>query len=138
MIGEDLAGHAESVILEAVGNAVRHSGATRLTVEVAVADELDIMVTDDGCGIGVDNGRRSGLANIASRADPVGGHCHLAAPQGGGNRCTGPFRYRSCDADPTARSVTAWAVLRTDRGRPTWPVHGSEQFCASLYGHQGP
>ena len=84
VIGDDLAGHAESVILEAVSNAVRHSEATQLTVEVAVADELDIMVTDDGCGIGTGNGRRSGLANMASRAEQVGGHCHLATPPGGG------------------------------------------------------
>ena len=84
VIGEDLAGHAESVILEAVSNAFRHSGATQLTVEVAVADELDIMVTDDGCGISADNGRRSGLANMASRAEQVGGHCRLATPPGGG------------------------------------------------------
>jgi signal transduction histidine kinase len=84
VIGDDLAGHAESVILEAVSNAVRHSGATQLTVEVAVADELDIMVTDDGCGISADNRRRSGLANMASRAEQIGGHCHLATPSGGG------------------------------------------------------
>jgi signal transduction histidine kinase len=84
VIGDDLAGHAESVILEAVSNAVRHSGATQLSVEVAVADELDIMVTDDGCGISADNGRRSGLANMASRAEQIGGRCHLATPPGGG------------------------------------------------------
>jgi signal transduction histidine kinase len=84
VIGDDLAGHAESVILEAVSNAVRHSGATQLTVEVAVADELDIMVTDDGCGISADNGRRSGLANMASRAEQIGGRCLLATPPGGG------------------------------------------------------
>lgn len=84
VIGDDLAGHAESVILEAVSNAVRHSGASHLTVEVAVADELDIIVTDDGCGISADNRRRSGLANMASRAEQIGGHCHLATPPGGG------------------------------------------------------
>ena len=84
VIRDDLAGHAESVILEAVSNAVRHSGATQLTVEVAVADELDIMVADDGCGISADNGRRSGLANMASRAEQIGGNCRLATPRGGG------------------------------------------------------
>jgi signal transduction histidine kinase len=84
VIGDDLAGRAESVILEAVSNAVRHSGATQLTVEVAVADQLDIMVTDDGCGISADNGRRSGLANMASRAEQIGGQCHLATSPAGG------------------------------------------------------
>jgi signal transduction histidine kinase len=85
-IGDDLAGHAESVILEAVSNAVRHSGATQLTVEVAVADEVDITVTDDGCGISTYNERRSGLVNMASRAEQIGGHCHLATPPGGGTQ----------------------------------------------------
>jgi len=84
VIRDDLAGHAESVILEAVSNAVRHSGATQLTVEVAVADELDIIVTDDGCGISADNGRRSGLTDMAARAEQIGGHCRLATPRGGG------------------------------------------------------
>ena len=86
VIGENLAGHAEAVILEAISNAVRHSGATQLTVEVAVADELHITVTDNGCGIRADEGRRSGLANMASRANNAGGHCHLAAPAGGGTQ----------------------------------------------------
>ncbi len=86
VIGDELAGHAESVILEAVSNAVRHSGATQLTVEAAVADELDIIVTDDGCGISPDNERRSGLANMASRAEQIGGRCHLATPPGGGTQ----------------------------------------------------
>ncbi len=84
VIGDDLGGHAESVIMEAVSNAVRHSGATQLTVAVAVADELDILVADDGCGIGVHDERGSGLANMASRAEQAGGHCHLASPPGGG------------------------------------------------------
>ncbi len=55
VIGDDLAGHAESVILEAISNAVRYSGATQLTVAVTVADELDVTITDDGCGISADN-----------------------------------------------------------------------------------
>ena len=84
VIGDDLAGHAESVILEAVSNAVRHSGATQLTFEVAVPDELDIMVTDDSSGISADIGRHSGLANMASRAEQIGGRCLLATPPGGG------------------------------------------------------
>ncbi|MGO9151959.1 sensor histidine kinase [Mycobacterium sp.] len=84
VIGDGLGTHAESVILEAVSNTVRHSGATQLTVEVTVADELDITITDDGCGISADNQLRSGLANMASRAQQLGGHCHLDSPPAGG------------------------------------------------------
>jgi signal transduction histidine kinase len=81
-----LAAHAESVILEAISNTVRHSGATHLAVEVTVADELEITITDDGCGISADNQRRSGLANMASRAQQLGGDCHIDSPPAGGTQ----------------------------------------------------
>ena len=86
VIGDDLAGHGESVILEAVSNTVRHSGAAHVIVEVIVADELDITISDDGCGIGADNRRRSGLANMQRRAEQLGGDCHLSSPPGGGTQ----------------------------------------------------
>jgi signal transduction histidine kinase len=86
VIGDDLAGHGESVILEAVSNTVRHSGAAHVIVEVIVADELDITISDDGCGIGADNQRRSGLANMQRRAEQLGGDCHLSSPPGGGTQ----------------------------------------------------
>jgi signal transduction histidine kinase len=84
VIGDDLAGHAESVIHEAISNAVRRSGATQLTVAVIVADELDVTITDDGCGISADTQRHSGLPNMASRAEQIGGDCHLTTSVGGG------------------------------------------------------
>jgi signal transduction histidine kinase len=84
VIGDELAGHAESVILEAISNAVRDLGATQLTVAVTVADELYVTITHDGCGLTADNQRQSGLANMASRAEQIGGDCHLATPLGGG------------------------------------------------------
>ena len=95
LICDDLAGHAESVILEAINNAVRHSGATQLTVSVTVADELDVTITDNGCGISADEQRHSGLAKMASSAEQVGGDCHLATPLGGGTEVnwTAPFAH---------------------------------------------
>jgi signal transduction histidine kinase len=83
-IGDQLAEHATPVIIEAVSNAVRHSGAEHLTIEIAVADELTIDVTDDGCGIDPTNPRRSGLANLEHRAATVGGSCAISAVTGGG------------------------------------------------------
>jgi len=83
-IGDQLAEHATPVIIEAVSNAVRHSGAEHLTIEIAVADELTIDITDDGCGIDPTNPRRSGLANLEHRAATVGGSCAISAVTGGG------------------------------------------------------
>lgn len=68
-INEHLAEQALPVIIEAVSDAVRHSGAQHLTVEIHVADELRIDVTDDGCGIDPTNARHSGLVPVASAAD---------------------------------------------------------------------
>jgi hypothetical protein len=36
-------------------------------MKVAVADGLDITVTDDGCGISADTRRRSGLAHLPKK-----------------------------------------------------------------------
>lgn len=92
-VGGELAEHAEAVTAEAVSNAVRHSGATRLTVEVSVADMLTVEVVDNGCGIPADNPRRSGLANLSYRADQVGGSCAVTTSPGGGTsvRWTAPL-----------------------------------------------
>jgi len=83
-VDRELAQHAEAVVVEAISNAVRHSGATHLTIEVAVADELSIDVLDNGCGIPADNRRRSGLANLRRRAEQAGGTCRIASPAQGG------------------------------------------------------
>ncbi|CDO89030.1 histidine kinase [Mycobacterium triplex] len=85
-VGGELAEHAEAVTAEAVSNAIRHSGATRLTVDVSVADMLTVDVADNGCGIPADNPRRSGLANLSYRAEQVGGTCEVSTPDGGGTR----------------------------------------------------
>jgi signal transduction histidine kinase len=85
-VGGELAEHAEAVTAEAVSNAVRHSAATRLTVDVSVADMLTVDVADNGCGIPADNPRRSGLANLSYRAEQVGGSCEVSTPDGGGTR----------------------------------------------------
>jgi signal transduction histidine kinase len=84
----ELADHAEAIITEAVSNAVRHSGASHVTVRICVDDQLAVEVIDDGCGIPQDNQRRSGLANMQRRAAQVGGHCSItAAPEGGTRVC---------------------------------------------------
>ena len=78
-----LADHAEAVVREAVSNAVRHSGATELTVLVKVEDDLCIEVIDNGCGIS-DFITESGLANLRHRAEEFGGHFTIGLADGGG------------------------------------------------------
>jgi signal transduction histidine kinase len=85
-ISGELAEHAEAVTAEAVSNAVRHSGASRLSVEVNVADMFTVDIVDNGCGMPVDNPRRSGLANMMYRAQQVGGNCEITNSLEGGTR----------------------------------------------------
>ncbi|WP_280831056.1 sensor histidine kinase [Mycolicibacterium frederiksbergense] len=84
VVDSELADHAEAVVIEAVSNALRHSGASRLTVDVTVSDQLTIDVVDDGCGIPADNQRHSGIANLCHRAQQTGGTCEITSPPGGG------------------------------------------------------
>ncbi|MGV0792264.1 GAF domain-containing protein [Mycolicibacterium sp. XJ1819] len=83
VINPTLADHAEAVVREAVSNAVRHSGATTLTVTVKVEDDLWIEVVDNGCGMPADV-TVSGLANLRRRAEEVGGELNLADTADGG------------------------------------------------------
>ena len=85
-VGGETAEHAEAVTAEAVSNALRHSGASRLTVEVDVADMFTVDISDNGCGIPVDNARRSGLDNMRYRAEQLGGTCEITNPPQGGTR----------------------------------------------------
>ncbi|ATO64004.2 histidine kinase [Mycobacterium avium subsp. hominissuis] len=85
-VGAELAEHAEAVTAEAVSNAVRHSGASRLTVQIGVADMFTLDVIDNGRGIPAGNTRRSGLANMTRRAEQLGGSCEISSPPGGGTR----------------------------------------------------
>jgi signal transduction histidine kinase len=78
-----LADHAEAVVREAVSNAVRHAHARTLTVTVRVEDELTCEIADDGCGMPHDV-TASGLNNLRSRAEEVGGTLQLTDAPGGG------------------------------------------------------
>lgn len=67
-----LADGAEAVIPEAVSNAVRHSGATSVTISIDVSDHLEIVVIDNGRGIPDYVERCSGLRNLKTRPDAPG------------------------------------------------------------------
>jgi signal transduction histidine kinase len=70
------------VVAEALTNAVKHSGATRLTVDVARdADVLVVQVGDDGVG-GADLSG-SGLDGLRKRIEALDGELRIASPPGG-------------------------------------------------------
>jgi signal transduction histidine kinase len=78
-VSESLVRDVEAVVTEGVSNAVRHSGGTRVSVTVvARGDAVTVEVADDGVGVPVD-GRRSGLQNLATRAELHGGTCSVGS-----------------------------------------------------------
>jgi signal transduction histidine kinase len=73
----DLVPDLLAVVRELVTNVVRHARASRVTVTLTVEDEVRVVVTDDGVGL-PPAGVRSGLANLADRAERRGGRLTTA------------------------------------------------------------
>jgi signal transduction histidine kinase len=86
-LSQDTAEQALAALREALSNAARHSGASHVDVMVDVDQDgfLTVQVTDDGIGL-PSEGRRSGLSNLASRADKLGGELRLGPADPGAAR----------------------------------------------------
>ena len=83
-VEDDLTDDCIAVLREALTNAAKHAQASRVAVTITVsAAELTLEVADDGRGIGAVS-RRSGLANLRTRAERRGGRLIVAsgAPRG--------------------------------------------------------
>ena len=71
-----------AVVRELASNVVRHAAAGRVTVSVDVDDEVRVIVTDDGTGL-PEVHARSGLANLADRAERRGGRLVVSSGPAG-------------------------------------------------------
>lgn len=104
--------HVEFAVREAVSNAARHAGATRIVVTLRADREcVEVTVSDDGVGPGaaVATGRGDGLRNLDRRAAWFGGSCRLTTGRQGGAE----LRWRV----PTTGSGTGVRALPRDK----WP-----------------
>jgi signal transduction histidine kinase len=73
---------------ELLANAVKHSGANKIRVELAEHGEaLVLRVTDDGVG-GANQALGTGLAGLAQRVRTVDGEVHVVSPAGGPTQAT--------------------------------------------------
>jgi signal transduction histidine kinase len=92
IVPDDLAADLIAVVREALSNIARHAHASAAEVEVtATPAELTVDVTDNGVGIG-ESRRRSGLANLARRAERYGGSLTLPEHEGTHLRWTIPLK----------------------------------------------
>ncbi|MDY5153270.1 Histidine kinase-, DNA gyrase B-, and HSP90-like ATPase [Actinobaculum suis] len=68
VLGSDLSDDIVAVVREGISNAVRHAQADHIWVKVSIANHrVRVTVEDDGVGVR-ETGRRSGLSNLAARA----------------------------------------------------------------------
>jgi PAS domain S-box-containing protein len=74
-VGTDACNHVYRIAQEAVANAIKHAGASRIEIAVLVdAKVLELEVTDDGCGLSkAHTGRKGlGLQTMRDRAETIG------------------------------------------------------------------
>ena len=80
----EIADHVVAVLTEALTNIARHAHADQVQVVLTTdGSEVRLKVSDTGVGIAPD-GRRSGLRNMAERAERLGGRLDVTSPDGGG------------------------------------------------------
>jgi signal transduction histidine kinase len=75
---------AYRIVQEALTNARKHSGATRIAITLRRDDCLRVTVTDDGIGIPPDARPGVGLGSMRERAAELGGTCVVREAEGGG------------------------------------------------------
>ncbi|MFU8872796.1 histidine kinase [Micromonospora sp. SL4-19] len=76
---------AYRIAVEAITNAVRHSGGTRCVVSIATADgAVEVTVRDDGQGLGPARRAGVGLRSMQERAAEVGGVLAVRSPTAAG------------------------------------------------------
>jgi signal transduction histidine kinase len=71
-VPDEVAEHVIAVLREALSNVARHAHASRVEVRLTVDTDTTLRVADDGVGLPA-GGHRSGLRNLAERAERLGG-----------------------------------------------------------------
>ena len=91
LVPQPVADHLVAVLRESLTNAAKHAHATRVIVSLRAGDELILTVSDDG--VGMDPTRTPdrhglGLANLARRAERLGGRFTFEPIPSGGTTLT--------------------------------------------------
>ncbi|MGE3194363.1 MAG: GAF domain-containing protein [Microbacteriaceae bacterium] len=86
-VRDDVADDVVAVVRESLANVARHAEASTVAVEVGLEDGVVVVIVDDdGRGIEPEPARRSGTANLESRAHRRGGTLDISRRNPGGTR----------------------------------------------------
>ncbi|MBC7630697.1 GAF domain-containing protein [Aeromicrobium sp.] len=85
VVTDDVREHLVAVVGEALSNIVRHAEASEVLIVLDVGDDIDLVVVDNGCGLGT-AAPGTGLHNLRQRAELLGGHCEVSSKPGGGTQ----------------------------------------------------
>jgi two-component system sensor histidine kinase DevS len=85
-LDDRIAEHLVPVLREALTNVAKHAQARQARVSLTVGDEVVLVVADDGVGTSGEVYGGSGLANLAARAEELGGSSSLSPGPNGGSR----------------------------------------------------
>jgi signal transduction histidine kinase len=88
VVTDSLVEEVLAVLREALTNVGKHAQATQVVITIAAADELRLVVADDGVGLGDGRAAGLGLKNLRQRAERLGGSVELGRSREGGTRLT--------------------------------------------------
>jgi len=106
--------HLLRIGLEALTNALKHSGARHIDIVVRFEPEATTLsITDDGRGLGHGEedmpGLHFGLQGVRERADKIGGVLHITSAPGTGTRLSVTLpAQRHTESGVTPRVVESW------------------------------
>ena len=75
---------AYRILQEALNNVVQHAQASNCTVTIQVDEGLQLVIADDGVGVGESAVSGVGLISMKERAEELGGRCTIRRQSGGG------------------------------------------------------
>uniref|UniRef100_A0AAU3GVV1 GAF domain-containing protein n=1 Tax=Streptomyces sp. NBC_01401 TaxID=2903854 RepID=A0AAU3GVV1_9ACTN len=126
LVGELAGKNLIAALREALSNTFRHAGASRVEVRVDATavlpdgrDAVRLTVADDGVGI-PEGGRRSGLRNLARRAESLGGASWFGPGLGEGHQAGEGDRGTAVDSGTAGEGDRATAGHRGTT--VTWQV----------------
>ena len=77
---------AYRIVQEALTNVARHAHARTCTIRLAIADEFQLEISDDGVGFPAESCAGVGLLSMRERAAESGGSCQVESAPGHGTR----------------------------------------------------